>query len=78
LITELLNAEDVITVAAQNERTVSESITIADYWFAQFLWNLIDDAQTANWALINDDVSGGWAIINTTENASWQVINTIM
>jgi hypothetical protein len=74
----LLNAEDVITVAAQNERRISEGVTITDSWFAQYLWNLINDAQTANWAPINDDVTGGWTIINTTDNTSWRVINTIM
>ena len=78
LITELLTAQDEITVATENERRIAESVTITDSWFAQYLWNLINDAQIADWRPINDDVSGGWQIINTTENASWQVINTIM
>ena len=77
-MTELVNASETFETSGIFQASIAESITITDSWFAQYLWNLINDAQTANWSPINDDVSGGWKIINTTENASWQVINTIM
>jgi hypothetical protein len=50
--------------------------TIADQLTSRYLWELIDDNQTANWQNISNGQTPAWATINTDETANWQQVVT--
>jgi hypothetical protein len=55
--------------------TITEGAVAADQIIARFLWEIINDAQTANWGTINNAGSTTWATIGTAQTDSWQAIN---
>jgi hypothetical protein len=55
---------------------VSESGVGADTILGAFLWNIINDSQTANWQNINDAQTPGWQTINDAQSTNWNVIKT--
>jgi hypothetical protein len=59
------------------EGTIQENGTVTDSFQAVFLWNVINDAQTANWQLVNDSQSTSWQTVNDSQTANWQVINDL-
>jgi hypothetical protein len=56
--------------------SVLEGAVAADEILARYLWEIINDAQTANWTEINTSQASGWGNINTTSSNPWQVIDT--
>jgi hypothetical protein len=75
-----LNESAQITGQPNAAATVSASFvdaaTITDATLAAYLWNLINDSQTANWQNINDAQTPGWQTINDAQTTSWTVIKT--
>jgi len=55
---------------------IQETITASDSFFARFLWELINDSQTAAWVNIDTSESTTWATINAAQTVSWATINT--
>jgi hypothetical protein len=55
---------------------IQETITASDSFFARFLWELINDSQTAGWANIDTAESTTWATINAAQTAGWTTIDT--
>jgi hypothetical protein len=62
---------------SDNDVFIGESARASDVVSCRYLWELINDSQTANWVDINNPQSPGWATVSTTDNASWTLINTI-
>jgi hypothetical protein len=49
---------------------------ITDIATARYLWELIDDSQTADWVLVNDAAPTSWAVLDSSETADWTLIPT--
>jgi hypothetical protein len=49
---------------------------ITDIATARYLWELIDDSQTADWVLVNDAAPTSWAVLDSSETADWALIPT--
>ncbi len=45
--------------------TIQDSAVGADVILAQFLWEIINDSQTANWTEINNSQSTTWQVVKT-------------
>jgi hypothetical protein len=43
----------------------------------RYLWELVDDQQTANWGIVNNTQSTGWACIDDTQTPNWGLVNNI-
>jgi hypothetical protein len=56
--------------------SISESVITADSVIGRFLWEIIDDAETANWQVINAADSNTWGTINNAQTSGWTTINT--
>jgi len=56
--------------------TIQDSAVGADVILARFLWEIINDAQTANWGTINAAQTAGWAEVNTAQSTTWQTVKT--
>lgn len=53
-----------------------EGATAADFLAATYLWNPIDDTQTANWQNVNSTQTPGWTQVNDEQTPVWVVIPT--
>jgi hypothetical protein len=76
LIQEFGSVTDVVFVTQVFMCAIQETVTASDSFFARFLWELINDSQTANWGNINTSESTTWATINAAQTAGWATINT--
>jgi hypothetical protein len=76
-ITENTTALDVDGAESDNDVFSTESARASDVVSCRYLWELINDSQTADWVEINNPQSPGWGTLSTTDNTSWQLINTI-
>lgn len=76
-ITENTTAADEDGAESDNDVFSQESARASDVVSCRYLWELINDSQTADWVEINNPQSAGWANVSTTDNASWTLINTI-
>jgi hypothetical protein len=54
--------------------TVAEGVLALDQLFSRYLWELIDDSQTANWQNVGNTQSSSWTEINDTQNPNWERI----
>jgi hypothetical protein len=54
---------------------VLESAAITDALIGAFLWNLINDDQTAAWAKVNDNQSSDWQNIPNQQTSGWQEVD---
>ena len=50
---------------------IQAGATAADQIVGAFLWNIINDAQTANWGSANTAQAAGWTQINDTQTTNW-------
>ena len=48
---------------------------ITDIATARYLWELIDDSQTADWNTINDDQTSTWTLVNDAQINNWAIVN---
>jgi len=55
---------------------IQEAVTASDSFFARFLWELIQDSQSANWGNIDNSESTTWATIGAAQTAGWSTIDT--
>jgi hypothetical protein len=56
--------------------TITEGAVATDQIIARLLWELINDAQTANWAYIDAAQTPGWTVISNGQAGTWQAIKT--
>lgn len=75
-VNETAYAISFVVTSAVLYSSVLEGAVAADEILARFLWELINDAQTASWAEINTSQASGWSNISTTQSNPWQVIDT--
>jgi hypothetical protein len=76
LIEEFGSVTDVVFVTQVFMCAIQETITASDSFFARFLWELINDSQTANWVNTNTSESTTWVIINDSNPNTWTEIGT--
>jgi len=76
LIEEFGSAIDEVVVAQVFLCAIQETITASDSFFARFLWELINDSQTAGWGNIDTAESTTWATINASQTAGWATVDT--
>jgi hypothetical protein len=72
---ESVSAVDAFLASAVLFAAVQDGAVGVDTIVARFLWELIDDAQSANWATIGDAQTPNWATLTTAQTASWATIN---
>lgn len=75
-VEEAANTGSLVVALLNFISTVDESATASDILLARYLWELIDDTQTANWNTLPTAQSPVWTTIDNTDTASWQVIQT--
>jgi hypothetical protein len=57
--------------------SLSEGVQISTQDFiGRFLWELIDDTQTANWQNIANTQNPGWVLVSSAQGAVWQLLST--
>jgi hypothetical protein len=74
-VSETAQVLDSILASAVFIATIQEGATAADQIIARLLWEIINDAQTANWGSINSAQSVTWSTVGTAQTVSWQNIN---
>jgi hypothetical protein len=73
-VVEFTTATDITSTTAVFQASLSESATATDLFFGGYLWNPIDDTQTANWQNINNTQTVTWTVISNTQSPGWQDI----
>ena len=73
-VSDTVQAVDSILAYAVFVATIQAGATAADQIVGAFLWNVINDAQTAGWGNVNDAQTAGWGTLNTAQSASWATI----
>ena len=48
---------------------------ITDIATARYLWELIDDSQTANWVDVSSAQSAAWSLIDDSQGGTWVLVN---
>ena len=77
-ISETSTATDAVGSVQVFVTFVSETATATDVFVGGFLWNLIDDTQSANWTGISTaGATGGWVTITVDPATTWQPIGTV-
>ena len=64
-VTDSATVTDVASVGVTFNAAILDLATLLDSTSSLFLWNLIDDTQTANWQNISNTQSPGWTDITT-------------
>jgi hypothetical protein len=75
-VDETAQAVDAFITAAVFLASLSESVTAIDAIISRYLWELIDDSQTANWGLVDDSAPTSWNVLDSSETADWTLIST--
>lgn len=73
-VVEFTTVTDIPSTAVVFQSSLSESATATDVFFGGYLWNPIDDTQTANWQNINNTQTVTWTAISNTQSPGWQDI----
>ena len=66
--------EDINAPGSTYNAAVLVAVTITDNVIGAYLWNPIDDNQTANWQNVTDTQSPGWTPMTNVQAANWQNI----
>jgi hypothetical protein len=74
-VVEGATAQDVAATSITVYSSITEAVRGNGVINARFLWELIDDSQTANWNDIGSTQTAGWSVIPTNQTASWTLIN---
>jgi len=56
---------------------ITETATVSDQMAGSYLWNPVDDNQTANWQNVDDSQSGPWTPVNDNQSTTWTDIPTV-
>ncbi len=75
-VLETATALDTASSIAAFAASVNEAAAGSDSFLGAYLWNVINDSQTANWQNINDAQTPGWQTINDAQTTNWSVIKT--
>jgi hypothetical protein len=70
-INEIVAAMDAEIAGCLYESLVLINMTITDNVIGAYLWNPIDDNQTANWQNVNDAQTPGWSLVQTPQSQNW-------
>jgi hypothetical protein len=54
--------------------SLAESIAALDLFGGTYLWNLIDDIQTADWQNVPNSQTPGWTDVNDAQTPGWTPI----
>ena len=73
---DTVQAVDSILAYAVFIANIQAGATAADQIVGAFLWNIINDAQTANWGSVNTAQVAGWTQINDAAPTTWSGIKT--
>ena len=78
MINEIVTAADTDSSAGVTfDVEVAESVTASDTMSGAYLWNPVDDDQTANWQNLNDDQTPGWSDVDDLQTTNWANIPTV-
>jgi hypothetical protein len=75
-VSETAQVLDAVFASAVFFATITEGAVAADQIIARLLWEIINDAQTADWGNINASQTTTWATIGTAQTNGWQDINS--
>ena len=75
-VLETATATDTPRAAVVFRSFFADAALVFDTMGGAYLWNPIDDSQTANWQNINNTQTPGWTSINDTQNPGWTDIFT--
>jgi len=67
---------DTVVASSTYNASVLVALVASDTIVGAFLWNLIDDAQTANWQNIGTNQTPNWVVIDTAQVPGWTGIDT--
>ena len=73
---ETATALDTASSIAAFAASVNEAAAGSDSFLGAYLWNVINDSQTANWQNINDAQTPGWQTLTDAQTTNWSVIKT--
>jgi len=76
LIEEALGLSASATNNVMFVTSIVEAIVLTNPVTARFIWELINDTQTANWQNIANTQSASWGNVNTTQSANWTPVET--
>lgn len=76
-VAEAAVATDSFATNAIVYASISLTVTIADTVVARYLWEPVDDTQTANWQTIGNAQTAGWVLIPNTQVSGWIPVKTI-
>lgn len=75
-VLEAATATDTPRAAVVFRSFFADAALVFDTMGGAYLWNPIDDSQTANWQNINNTQTPGWTSINDTQTPGWTDIFT--
>jgi len=71
-----VSAQDVYIGGGSNSVDVLEVVYANGTFTSRFLWEVIDDTQTANWGNISTIQNANWGAVDTVQTSNWTPINT--
>jgi hypothetical protein len=74
-VSETATAADSVLALATFFAIVTDGAAAVDQITARFLWEIINDSQTANWGTIDTAQASAWTTISDTQTASWGTIS---
>jgi hypothetical protein len=74
VVAETATGTDVDAAAVAFLAAITELATGTDSITTRFLWEIIDDEQTANWGNVTNTQTAGWQNVNDTQTTNWQNI----
>jgi hypothetical protein len=78
MINEIVTAADSdVAGGVTFDVEVAESATASDVMAGGYLWNPVDDNQSANWQNLNDDQTPGWSDVDDSQTTTWANIPTV-
>jgi hypothetical protein len=75
-ISEIAQTFDFVLAGSVYLANITEGVVAADQISSALLWELINNAQTADWGTINNLQTPGWTVISNEQTDTWQLINT--
>jgi hypothetical protein len=75
IVTNTVGALDTPSTNAIFYAAVIAYAGITDIATARYLWELIDDSQTANWVDISSVQSVAWSLVNNSQGGTWTLVN---
>jgi fibronectin-binding autotransporter adhesin len=74
-VVELVTGTDAVSANATFVTSIVEAASLADSVIGGYLWNPVDDSQTANWVNVNNTQSPVWTDVNNSQGVTWTPVN---